>query len=118
MAFYRKKGLQELVPWTPEMDMTSVSISEADRNNGSPKIGDMIAVNSENNTDKWLVAYKFFKDNYEKVESEDSTKLCKRKKDYPSWAKYEVIEGGHTCLYSYKPTTAKMGVEKIIRKIL
>ena len=33
-----------------------VSISEADLNNGSPKIGDMIARNPKNHNDKWLVA--------------------------------------------------------------
>lgn len=67
MALYRKKLLQEMYPWTPEVDMTGVSISEADRNNGSPKTGDMIAVNPNLNGDRWLVAEKFFNDNYEEV---------------------------------------------------
>jgi len=44
-----------------------VSISEADRQNGSPKIGDMIARNPENHRDQWLVAEKYFKDNFEEM---------------------------------------------------
>jgi hypothetical protein len=42
-----------------------VSISEADELNGSPKIGDMIARNPKNHFDQWLVAEKYFKDNFE-----------------------------------------------------
>jgi len=43
----------------------SISISDADIANGSPKEGDMIAVNPSNNLDKWLVAQQYFVDNYE-----------------------------------------------------
>lgn len=67
MAFYRKKQLQELVPWTEDLPMDLVSISESDRINGSPKLGDMIAFNPKDSTDIWLVAEQFFKDNYEWV---------------------------------------------------
>lgn len=42
-----------------------VSISDADSKNGSPKIGDMIARNPENHFDQWLVAEKYFKENFE-----------------------------------------------------
>ncbi len=43
-----------------------VSISDADkRENGSPKIGDMIAINPKNSTDQWLIEEKYFKENYE-----------------------------------------------------
>jgi hypothetical protein len=45
MPLFRKKGTQELVPWTSAIDMTGVSVSESDKNNGSPKDGDMIAIN-------------------------------------------------------------------------
>lgn len=45
----------------------SVSISEADLENGSPKIGDMIARNPENHKDQWLVAKQYFKDNFEEL---------------------------------------------------
>jgi len=65
MPLFRKKGTQELSAWTPETDMTGVSISESDKTNGSPKAGDMIAINKNDPTDRWLVAEKFFNDNYE-----------------------------------------------------
>ena len=44
-----------------------VSISEVDKQNGSPKIGDMIARNPKNHLDQWLVAEQYFKDNFEQV---------------------------------------------------
>ena len=68
MPMYRKKALQELIPWAEGMDMEGVSVSDADKNNGSPQVGDMIAFNPEDSTDKWLVGSKFFNDNYELAE--------------------------------------------------
>ena len=44
-AQYRRKGLSEMMPWTPDIDMSRVSVSEADKENGSPREGDMIARN-------------------------------------------------------------------------
>ena len=44
-----------------------VSISEVGKQNGSPKIGDMIARNPKNHSDQWLVAEQYFKDNFEQV---------------------------------------------------
>jgi len=67
MAFYRKKELQELHPWTPDMPMELVSISAADVDKGSPKDGDMLACNPDDPCDWWLIEEKFFKDNYEWV---------------------------------------------------
>lgn len=67
MAFYRKKELQELEPWVEGSFMDGVSVSDADKANGSPKKGDMIAINPNDNTDMWLVAEKYFNDNYEWV---------------------------------------------------
>jgi len=67
MAMYRKRVLQELIPWTENTIMDAVSISEADRLNGSPKQGDMIAINAKDLTDMWLVAEGFFKANYEEA---------------------------------------------------
>lgn len=54
-------------PWTPETDMEGVSVSDADRDNGSPQEGDMIAVNPSDPTDRWLVAAAFFVANYEEA---------------------------------------------------
>jgi hypothetical protein len=63
---YRRKQIAELRPWTPEEDMERVSVSAADREAGSPKEGDMIARNPMNHDgDKWLVAAKYFADNFE-----------------------------------------------------
>jgi len=69
MKMYRKKQLQKMMPWKPGMSMERVSISDADKANGSPKHGDMIAVNSNDSTDMWLVAKEFFEENYESVET-------------------------------------------------
>lgn len=64
MKNYTKKNLQKMMPWEPDMPMALVSISIADQENGSPKHGDMIAINPDDETDMWLVAEKFFKENY------------------------------------------------------
>ena len=54
-------------PYTEGEDVSHVSISEADRQNGSPKVGDMIARNPKNHKDQWLVAAQYFADNFEPV---------------------------------------------------
>ena len=51
-----------------------VSISEADLENGSPKIGDMIARNPKNHLDQWLVAKQYFEDNFEEAIMKDKDK--------------------------------------------
>ena len=65
MTRYRKKITQEMTPWFDGVPMQLISISVADKRNGSPKKGDMIAYNPEDASDRWLVAEKFFNDNYE-----------------------------------------------------
>ena len=63
---YKRKGLSEMRPYRDgEVLDPAVSISEADRLNGSPKVGDMIARNPKNSDDQWLVAKKYFVDNLE-----------------------------------------------------
>ena len=44
-----------------------VSISDVDKYNGSPRIGDMVARNPKNHNDQWLVAEQYFKDNFEEL---------------------------------------------------
>ena len=44
-----------------------ISMSPEDLSNGSPKIGDMIARNPKNHKDQWLVAAKYFNDNFEEI---------------------------------------------------
>jgi hypothetical protein len=63
--FYRKKGASPMAPWTPTMDMTGVSVSDADKATGSPRAGDMIAHNPSNQADRWLVAEAYFNQHYE-----------------------------------------------------
>ena len=66
---YRRVGLSEMRPYVEgEILDERVSISDADRKNGSPKSGDMIARNPKNHADQWLVAEKYFRDNLELVE--------------------------------------------------
>ena len=64
-AQYKRKGLSEMRPYTEGEDVSNVSISAPDRENGSPKLGDMIARNPKNHADQWLVAEKYFQDNLE-----------------------------------------------------
>ena len=64
-GLYRRKGLSEMRPWEPGLDMTGVSVSDADRAGGSPKPGDMIARNPKNHADQWLVAKAYFEANLE-----------------------------------------------------
>ena len=64
MALYIKTVPQELIPWTKDTHMTIVSISPTDKANGSPKKGDMIAINDSEITDMWLVSKDFFEKNY------------------------------------------------------
>lgn len=63
---YKRKEVAELRPFKKGEKLNAkVSISKADLDNGSPKIGDMIARNPKNHADQWLVAKKYFKDNFE-----------------------------------------------------
>jgi hypothetical protein len=62
---YKRKGLSEMRPYEAGEDISKVSISDPDKQNGSPKAGDMIARNPKNHEDQWLVAAKYFNDNLE-----------------------------------------------------
>lgn len=66
---YRRKQIAELRPYVEgEILSDQVSISKADKEAGSPKVGDMIARNPKNHSDMWLVAEKYFNDNFEKID--------------------------------------------------
>lgn len=62
---YRRSQIAELRPYEPGEDLVDVSISKPDLDAGSPKFGDMIARNPKNHADQWLVAAKYFADNFE-----------------------------------------------------
>src|SRR5690554_2261658 len=64
---YRRKQIAELADWSPDTDMTGVSISDADLKNGSPKAGDKISRYPKNHQDRWLVANDYFNDNFEQA---------------------------------------------------
>lgn len=66
---FRRKQIAELRPYKQdEILPLSVSISAADIGKGSPRVGDMIARNPKNHDDQWLVAAKYFADNFEPME--------------------------------------------------
>lgn len=68
---YRKKTVQEMRPYVPGETLPDwVSVSPADRENGSPKVGDMIARNPKDPEDFWLVSEDFFKENYVPAEED------------------------------------------------
>jgi hypothetical protein len=64
---YRRSQIAEMTDWEPGFDMAGVSISDADRDAGSPKTGDKIARNPKNHADRWLVAAAYAADNFEPV---------------------------------------------------
>jgi hypothetical protein len=61
---YRRTTVSEMRPYIVGEDMTGISISPEDRKNGSPMEGDMIARNALNHKDQWLVAKKYFAENF------------------------------------------------------
>jgi hypothetical protein len=67
---YRRSQIAELRPYEPGEALDGVSISQPDRDAGSPKAGDMIARNPKNHADQWLVAAAYFADNFEPVGGE------------------------------------------------
>ena len=74
---YRRKGLSEMRLYMPGEYLTYVSVSDADLTAGSPKVGDMIARNPKNHDDMWLVAKKYFDDNFEPVTGEQGGEVGK-----------------------------------------
>ena len=64
---YRRTQIAEMADWEPGFDMTGVSVSQPDKDAGSPKAGDKIARNPANHTDRWLVAEAYAVVNFEPV---------------------------------------------------
>ena len=69
---YKRKQIAELRPVTSDEIQNglsnAISVSKPDKEAGSPKLGDMIARNPKNHDDQWLVAAKYFLDNFEEIE--------------------------------------------------
>lgn len=72
---YTRTNIAEMTPWTIDVNMSRVSISQADIENGSPKEGDMIARNPINHDDQWLVASQYFKDNFTEFGKQESSTI-------------------------------------------
>lgn len=65
---YRRKQIAELRLYVVGEELDGkVSISQVDKDAGSPKDGDMIARNPKNHEDQWLVARDYFNENFEKI---------------------------------------------------
>ena len=62
---YRRSQIAELRPYVVGESTKNISISRPDKEAGSPKSGDMIARNPKNHDDQWLVAARYFMDNFE-----------------------------------------------------
>jgi hypothetical protein len=62
---FQKVQVAWMRPWEIGDDMTGISVSEVDRMYGSPKPGDMIAINPSCPTDRWLVDAGYFEENFE-----------------------------------------------------
>ena len=66
---YLRKQVAELRTYeSGEVLSDELSISKADLENGSPRVGDMIARNPSNHNDQWLVAADYFAKNFEPFE--------------------------------------------------
>jgi hypothetical protein len=70
---YRRTQIAEMKPWSEGDDMSEVSISRSDKENGSPRTGDMIARNPANHADRWLVSAAYFAANFEPAEPDLQT---------------------------------------------
>jgi hypothetical protein len=69
---YKRLGFAEARPVTQDevtfgLTDKTISVSDADLKNGSPKLGDMIARNPDNHKDQWLIAEDYFKTNFEQI---------------------------------------------------
>lgn len=65
---YRRKKISELRPYVDGETLSErVSISEADKEKGSPKVGDYIARNPVDHGDMWLIEKDYFEENFELI---------------------------------------------------
>jgi len=72
---FKRSGFSEIRSVTDEeikigpeaLRAEGISVSEVDAQEGSPKPGDVIARNPEDYNDQWLVAKKYFEENFEEL---------------------------------------------------
>lgn len=89
---YKRTNLAELRPVTNVEIATGkvegVSISDVDRENGSPKVGDMIGRNPENHDDKWLISADYAATNFAELDGELAGNIIKffsKRKGFDHW---------------------------------
>ena len=73
---YLRTNVAEMVEYKEgaDFDHKAISVSKEDTKNGSPEAGDMIARNPNNHADQWLVAAKYFKENFKEKVNEANEK--------------------------------------------
>lgn len=62
---FRRKAFAEMIDWHPQFNMTGVYVDGADKKAGSPKLGDKIARNPSDHSDRWLISSEYFEENFE-----------------------------------------------------
>ena len=71
IAEIREVTVEDILFMSKDMSQSTVSypisISDFDKENGSPRIGDMIARNPKDHNDQWLIAEQYFKENFEEL---------------------------------------------------
>ena len=70
---YVKHNITPMTPWVEGMDMKNISVGPEDLENGSPKVGDMIARDYHTHKDMWLVSGGYHEENYSEVGFESDT---------------------------------------------
>ena len=70
-SLYQRTARAELRPVT-EQELEegldpSISVSWEDKQNGSPKKGDMVGRNPRNYHDQWLIAAEYFQNNFKRI---------------------------------------------------
>lgn len=102
---YRRTQITEMRPYAGE-DLAAlvppVSISAPDKEAGSPKDGDMIARNPANHDDQWLVAAKYFADNFEPLEDKPSPRFIISRKGEETSSRVSSIAAA---ILSFEPVT-------------
>ena len=64
---YRRTTILDMRPYVPGEDVGNIEINPVDRAAGSPKQGDMIARNPNDETKGWLVSGHYFEANFKRV---------------------------------------------------
>lgn len=67
MKLYTKRASVPMEPWTPEVDMTNVSVHPTNAEHGHPKAGDFVAHDPANIIDRWLVTAEYHAATYKEV---------------------------------------------------